>query len=393
MCEKYLIALLIITTMIIICIFWKNSRSVAIISAIILASGTILAAGPRHFHGGAQRKNRHVSEKTYVLDTAPELIDWPRYEPLLRNWRKIEARTRPARVDFVVCLSGGSREMYNTRAVLKARTDSLEITDKVAFHEHMSRINPTAIAKTFEIDENSVVEPGAVYMIRANWGWKGRASGVAADTATMQEMRRKFSVLPSDWRKPTKPRVIASEYIQRPLLWKGYKFHARVHVVVSIPDGAGRPRRAAMMPTIEMIPAGKPYTDGNYADNDIHDTHDIRNDLSGFIRPGPDSDIEDGAKLYDAIVDTLRANIPPLLPLLKQYPEAENSYDVFGVDIMFRDDKTPVIIEINSTPGLNGADDPRRYINDEIADGIFATAFADVFGPAEGLDTSAIVLL
>jgi len=223
-----------------------------------------------------------------------------------------------------------------------------------------------------------------VWMVRANWGWKGRASEVATSTAELQAIRDKFSVLPADWKKPTSPRVIGSEYIQNPLLWKGYKFHVRVHIIVTVTK---EKRYAVMAPSVEMIPAGKPFVNGEYADQDIHDTHDDRNIMSGFI-PG---DIENGQMLYDGVVKILKESIPELLPLLELYPEAENSYDVFGVDIMFLSDGTPIILEINSTPGLLPLDDPRKFINDEITNAIFATSFSDLFYPAG--DKSKIIYL
>jgi hypothetical protein len=322
---------------------------------------------------------------TYALDST--LVPDSFLDKYLSGWEQVAVKSRPKYVDFVLCLSGGSHLLYGTRARLKSRTDSLEITDKVNLHAHMAKLCPHAIARTVEIDPDTTLPDGAVWMVRANWGWKGRASSVATTTEELQRLRAKFSVLPPDWRKPTLPRVIGSEYIRDPLLWKGFKFHVRVHVVAVVFGGTREPY-AVMLPTIEMIAAGKPFVNADYGDEDIHDTHDARNILTGVLH----KDIPEGAQLIENTVALFKEAIPPLLPLLKLYPESENAYDIFGVDVMYREDLSPVILEINSTPGM--IDDPTSpllYINDEVTNAIFCTGFSDLFGAAG--DESQIIRL
>lgn len=310
---------------------------------------------------------------TYIVDAKYR----PKYIDILKDWEEIDKKTKPAYVDFILCPSGGSSLLYNTSAKLKARTDSLEITDKVNLHHHLAQIMPESIAKTVEITPETVLPPGAVWMIRANWGWKGRASAVATTTEELQELYRKFSVLPPDWKKPTQPRVIGSEYIMDPMLHNGFKFHLRVQLVLTaLKDGT---RYLVILPGVYTIMAGKPYTTGNFQDLDIHDTHDARSGKWGSLR----DDIIDGNEIYNKIVLLLRGALVPLLHLIKTYPEAENSYDVFGADIMIKSDGTPVLIELNSTPGLvDDPDNPLPNFDDEIINAVFATAFSDVFSSA-----------
>jgi hypothetical protein len=282
---------------------------------------------------------------------------------------------------------------------MKSRLQSLEITDKVALHLHMQ--GSQDIAESFEVGPDSTIEDGSVWIVRANWGWKGRASAVVTNTEELQAAYTKYSVLPSNWRKPTKPRVLASKYITDPLLWEGadgnkYKFHVRVNIIVVVTKAR---RYAVMLPTVEAIPAGKPYVSASWADADIHDTHDDRNkSLYGLLTRqglqiiGHDKDAPT-SPLYDDLVAMVRRVIVPLLPMLSLYDEAEASYDVFGIDAMCRRDGTWKLIEINSTPGLvTRQDDPLKYINDEITQGILAAPFGDIYGGTESLKNGLIYL-
>jgi hypothetical protein len=370
----------------------------------ITACGLLLAAlysDRKQYVGGrkraaASRRSSHASQRTYIVMATRDVIDWPKYAGYLRDWREVSIHTKPKYVDFILYLDQSSRALWDVRATLKSRTDSTELTDKVKFHEHMARICPEAVAPTFEVTAESTLPLGGVVMVRANWGWKGAANAVAVNTTELQTLRECFSHGAKIHHKHSPreivPRVIASEYIQDPLLWRGYKFHVRVHIVALFPGNSDWsessrdadqleprvaqhvPLQAAITKTIEIIPAAKPYVNGDYSNADIHDTHDLRNATHGYLH-----ELEDGPRLTQNIVDILRKAVVPMLSLVKTYPEARYSYDIFGADIMFRQDGTPVILEVNFRPGMN-EDAPRMFINNEVVDAVFAVAFGPVFG-------------
>ena len=349
------------------------------------------------------------SEISEVCDMAKRLPSWKIITiPAPKPGRSPKPDGRPPReVDCVFGINSKVAGLYETRARLKFKMDGAEVNDKVRFHAHIEAIAPHLIAKTVEVGPTTVMPPGQVWIIRANWGWAGKASAVATSTAQMQILYKKYMVLPPDLPRRIIPRVIASEYIRDPLLWNGYKFHARVHVLVAVygptvmarsrevkdrnimvgDDGFGR--WAAIMPTIKMITSGKPYIDGDYDDEEIHDTHVDRSDNRGFIP----EDIEGGLALRENAIAAVRETLLPLFHHVKLYPEAtEAGYDIYGYDIMYRKDHSAVILEVNNSPGLSGfthaaganptqemAVAAGETIYQECIDCVFGTVMQDVF--------------
>jgi len=144
-------------------------------------------------------------------------------------------------------------------------------------------------------------------------------------------------------------RVIVSEYIMRPMLLNGRKMHLRAYAISTteyLTDGGE--------PLFEFAPVGMlrlakdQYVAADWNNKDIHDTH-LRSTGGDFIFPDafPRKDIlpqiyEWQKRFCDAVSKFLRP---------ASYTQTKFSYNIYGIDIMFWDDGTPVLIEINDRPG------------------------------------------
>ena len=379
---------------------------IGLIVAAVLIIITALAAGPpapAHILGGAgdqsQRKlTYYISERTLrelsILSNGQSLEDF--LAPLFRGWRRIKGPPPPA-VDFIFGMTHGLEgRLYPVKAVLKYRTDMSLIDDKVNFHAVVAAAGlGQHIAETYEIaDSNNATNstnnaassantytPAEIFergfgpwIVRANFGYSGSANTVVTNASDMTAAAARFynnnqtkeiKVHPSNG-PAILPRVIASKYIDDPMLWRGHKFHARVILLVLITPTR---RIAAIVPPTKLISSALPYKKGDYSNNKLHDTHASTVGI-------PVSNLDTMTKLpgrlmVEKTTVALREICPVIMPLIKTYPEAENSYDFLGVDVMYQPDATPVILEMNALPGIKTTSEERILSVFQLASSIF----------------------
>jgi Tubulin-tyrosine ligase family len=322
-------------------------------------------------------------KKLTVVEDNAFFID--KYRSWMSGFRAVP--TTVASADWVFSVGIGSRASEKIRARLRSRLDSTEISDKVRFHEHARKLTPHLIAETAEIirgADGKIVPvtgqslPNGPWMVRANWGWHGLASGVAINLEELGEWFDKLSIAPENSvsRSKVPPRVIASKYILKPMLHNGFKFHVRVHVIVVVLES----RRYAVMPDrLELILAGKPYVAKNWTDADIHDTHDARNAEVVMLAKLPNSPTL-RSNIAGAMRELFGQSATSMLPLLQIYPESKCVCELFGVDIMIREDQSIVVLEVNSRPGIDGDASHMLELRDELYFTFMKTAGVDVFG-------------
>jgi len=154
-------------------------------------------------------------------------------------------------------------------------------------------------------------------------------------------------------------RVIATEYIMNPLLYKTKKFHLRMYYIISVINGV---LSSFFFDIGKMLTAAKPFNTRKPFSKDVHDTH-LKSTNSDLIFPVDfkcsdlnvksvtSSDILAQMRLILSAVTTITiketSNINKLL-----YDNQENGYNLFGVDFMIDDTGTVFLIEINITPGM-----------------------------------------
>lgn len=313
---------------------------------------------------------------TYILDT--NLLtadDVARYLPA-DQWTNVPV-AEATEVDLAFIISMPDHrptKSMDISARIRYRLSADELTDKVRFHQHMAGLHPRNIARSFEMHPFSRIPTDGgrdpVWIVRANWGWKGSANVIVHNT---DELRDAYKKLARDERS----RVLMSEYIVDPRLRDGRKFHARVVVIAGvISDGKTIRRTAVMLPLVELIIAAKPYTKENFTDTDVHDTHYGPEAGHGFLEPTE--------QLYKDTVECLRGVFTDLLPLVDKYPESPAAYDAFGVDVIYLKDGTPIIMEINKLPGLGFDGEVHDRAINEVINGVVVAAVDPAFGTNYG---------
>lgn len=392
------LAIAIIIVLLFITALWPILFAIAIMVVVIPADV------PRSILGGKQQHGNKRSGKSYdtskpvlkLSDASPpytamidsDLISEESVKKYLTDWNFIsvdEALSRDS-IDLAFIISMPTHRpdaSMRVPARIRYRLSADELTDKVRFHQHMAGFRPKNIARSFEMHPFSRIPTDyPVWIVRANWGWKGSANAIVSSTEELREAYKKVA-------RDERSRVLMSEYIMDPLLRDGRKFHARVVVIAGVISALGTTRKiAVMLPLVELILAAKPYSaDAPHTDTDIHDTHYGPNAGHAFLDPAE--------TLYRNTVDCLKDVFRNFMPLLDKYPESPAAYDAFGVDIIYRQDGTPVIMEVNKLPGMGFETDKNANDRavDEIINGVLTVAVNPAFGTSYGDPNKVIALV
>jgi hypothetical protein len=354
-----------------------------IVTVFVIFVGTIVS----HIMSGgcgSERVGGAPTRRTALVMS--EYVDVESLRKRLPGW---SVRTEPVKggdsADLVYADGRFLQKSINgIRGVLKCRLDARRLFDKTALHEELMVLAPETICKSEVVRAGAKLPPGAVWILKANWGWQGKGNkvvdtqaGLDAAIATLSDPRE---IAP--YVKLQDVEIIASEYIRDPMMYHGYKFHVRIFVVALVQgDGAGTTRKYWVGNAGVIAPAGEKYIDGDYDNTMMHDSHFSKN--PSLIGLYPDD-------LPDVDVSRVNAMIAKVFcvmtPHIKKFPEAENGYDIYGLDVMLTADGEPKLLEINRFPSFLADDkfrNPRvdidllRY---DIYDMVIQTAVAEVFG-------------
>ncbi len=153
--------------------------------------------------------------------------------------------------------------------------------------------------------------------------------------------------------------VIASEYVTKPMLFNGRKMHLRLFAISTTEYLSGGAPIFDFAPVGEILLARDQYVEADWQNKDIHDTH-FGSTGADYTFPWafPRQDIL--PQFYEWLKNLAAAIKKFLHP--QSYPQARNSYNIYGLDIMFWEDGTPVLIEINDRPGQSSyGTNPKFY--------------------------------
>jgi hypothetical protein len=133
--------------------------------------------------------------------------------------------------------------------------------------------------------------------------------------------------------------VVVSEYIMNPLLFEGRKMHLRMYII-------GTARGCKICRTADISTAALPYTQGDWQNERVHDTH-FKSTPRDLYYP---EDYPGDQSVLEPQLDELEAYLTDNFKFAP-FETAEQSYQIFGADFMVEDGKLKVI-EINSKPGM-----------------------------------------
>lgn len=181
--------------------------------------------------------------------------------------------------------------------------------------------------------------PGNIYIMKPI----GKASSGAGVTAFSndKEYKEALAAIRGKWKE-----AVVCRYIDNPLLFQGRKFHLRCYLFVSTTG------TWSLFPDAKIITAALPYERNDYTNPKIHDTHLKTTDKDYFFRN------EFSHEVQQRIWPSVRFICESISSLTFQgYKEADNSYDILGLDVLIEDNFHCWLLEANFSPGM----DPVSY--------------------------------
>ena len=147
--------------------------------------------------------------------------------------------------------------------------------------------------------------------------------------------------------------VSLTEYITNPLLIRGRKFHCRAYLMFTLFNNKFK---TYLLKESQILTAKYNYKNADWANKDIHDTHfksSYRNDL---IFPN-DLYGETTPMISEKDIDIIYNNSRMLCKEVSKiavanvyhYSNTKNTWQIFGIDLLIKDDLNVFIIEINGT--------------------------------------------
>jgi hypothetical protein len=210
---------------------------------------------------------------------------------------------------------------------------------------------------TFTLGEDPLpaIRPNDVFIIRPVEGHGGIGISVCK-FASMADLEQAAEYARLQVAEKIKTRggraVVVTRYVTNPLLWNGTtKFHLRMYLLASVFGGV---LRTFLWDVGKVFTAGKPFVNDQYHDSLIHDTHVKSTD--GHIECPRDLSRgglteEQGRIIHCNVAEVLRCVSAVLRRSAKCYPESKAAFEVFGADILVREDLSVVLMEINDKVG------------------------------------------
>ncbi len=142
-------------------------------------------------------------------------------------------------------------------------------------------------------------------------------------------------------------RVVVSEYIKDPMLFRGRKFHIRAYIN-TVASHEGLIDCSISYQNGEILTAALPYVQSDWNNKLIHDTHgETTDDNYTFPRDFP-GNLDSIWAQFDQLIDRIK----PLCMSHRPFAQSKYSQHNFGIDIMVTEAGKIKLIEINSGAGL-----------------------------------------
>lgn len=252
------------------------------------------------------------------------------------------------------------KKYYNTRAYLMniiSKKKSI-ITDKFLLYDNFKKKFPDVcykyMAKTWPLRNfnNKLLNGKNVFIVRpiGEGAYKGRGISVIISKEELIKQYEKLKQYEN---------VIVSQYIISPMLYNGKKFHLRTYLLASNINGIFK---TWFYEFYEIFTAEKPYIKNDWDNKEIHDTH-LKSSGTYILAP---YDLKPKMKkifkeiIFPQMLDCMKYVSKLLDGHAIPYPNSKNCFEVFGCDIMVKDNYEIVLLEINEKIGLNMSDFPNR---------------------------------
>ena len=254
-----------------------------------------------------------------------------------------------------------SRDYYYTECYIMniLSKEHQVITNKYWLYLNFNKMFPEKceqyLAKTMdiqELDPDLVLKKHKVYIARpvGHLAWSGHGIVVVSDKESLDKALAGLDKFQN---------IIASEYILNPFLYQGKKTHLRCFLLASIIDGV---YSTWLFDFYRLYHAKLPFIHGDWENKDIHDTHLKSTSRNMFGPDDLDLDVQPAFRtiVWEKMQDCMRHVSMILEGHCVPYENAANAFEIFGCDIMVRDNYDITLIEVNEHTGLDLKPEPEK---------------------------------
>ncbi len=227
------------------------------------------------------------------------------------------------------------------------------ITDKYLLYNNMNKLYPDEVddfmAPSFKLALNTKYIPNNIYIARPVNNLKTNlraASGLDVIVYNSEKTLNDAKKLLYNYDK-----VIVSNYITNPLLFKGKKFHLRTYMIVTLFNGVFS---SYMFDLCRFMLSKDKFVNNNYQNKNIHDTHYRHND-DDYIFPVHFTSKNINKNIKDEDIIIILYKIKDICYKMSEIYSREvklmynsqNGFHIFGFDIMIDNNLNPILIECN----------------------------------------------
>jgi len=193
------------------------------------------------------------------------------------------------------------------------------------------------------------IEEGKIYMVKPVDSGKGSGIFLIKNKEELKKnyykLNKTHGIYHAKLKRQNKVHWLLQEYLERPMLWKGRKFHIRSYYIIT------KNRDIYFSKINFTLPAKKKYQLSNFKDKDIHDTHYDSNNEVIFCKESHDGFTDEQFnRMFKAIKNFDKTLIPKLK--IKCYPGVNFCFEVLGSDIMFTEKGELKFLELNKEPAI-----------------------------------------
>jgi hypothetical protein len=245
-------------------------------------------------------------------------------------------------------------DIYNIRTILQniitgdgihgTTTDKNVLTNKAEMYKNIMKHNPEIgrryLPKTWNLKEfkPETIEKGNVFIVKPVGTGAGGGTDISVITSVDQFAKAKKDLLASKYKD-----AIISEYIVRPHLINGKKFHIRMYFMVCL--GPNNEFTWHMWDRGKIVTAELDYKEDDYMNPKIHDSHFKSTPKNLYY---PEDLKESSENILTQMREILHIAAEVIQPHVKPRPESIYGFEVFGVDFMLTDKLDVKLIEINA---------------------------------------------
>lgn len=144
--------------------------------------------------------------------------------------------------------------------------------------------------------------------------------------------------------------ISMTEYITNPMLYEGRKMHLRAYLLFTLINNQFN---SYLFDTMEIFTSKEKYKNEDWNNENIHDSHFKNSGILALFRPEifhkltPTINDDQYQQIIKNIKTCIRYISKIALSNIYQYSGSKNAYEIYGFDVLIKDDLSVFIMEVN----------------------------------------------